>query len=558
MPLNRFPKAVTRCLGLPSPDETSAAPPPRANAMARNLTGTLNRTPALRGPGGVSHASAQASQTAQPSPARHARNSAAAPVHASVDPSPDMPMTMAADWQNPATCRVRTEDRTEAQRPIAMPIRLWECDDPSPDWASSTRAMAQDWADRYGVNTSRLIRVGAECTRYGLIDLGGHRFIVGPTATPAEARVLTLMLKTNPQIGAVFCVEPGALGGQHEPREAQTRHGYCERPISAYLCRVARRSADPREADAPAGTPRPSTSSRPSPPSYGHLEGGLSHVRFMAFDGMTRIDAKIDSATLWRAGKGVADFMRDNPGKIPLVCSEHGIARPCAVIASAALQLQDGDVRLRSQLGTEAIRQRSQASDHHIGVAARGLDLIAELARLSAMLRAPGRGDPRWERKVVLLRQRLPELVASGHVDWQSREGRRRLADILEANFERVAPLLASGGLPPGTALLWLHHEVDVLCGVRFLSPAYVGAHVDRISQEDVDPQSRDAVRLVSLDDYGLTCDNKYYDVRSVADWHRECERRGSVLTNPISRSPVVALLVHATQKARLENEFRT
>lgn len=566
MPFNRFPKTVTRCLGLSSPEESSP-PPSRTGAMATSLTGTLNRTPALRGPGAVSHASARASQKSQ-------MPGAPTSTGRSADVSADLRMTMAADWRGGVRAGAARDikiDDPAALAALALPIRLWGCDDPAPDWVQPIREGAQRWAERYGVNTATLIRVGGECTRYGLLEVGGCRFIVGPTATPAEARSLTRMLKAHPQIGAIFSVEPGAmragvrdladvgavgrdgcdgLDGREGADGAASGSGYRERPIGEYIAAVTRRGASQRHAAAAS-----STSSIAS--SHGNLDGGLSHVQFMEFAGMERFDAQIDGATLWRAGKGIAEFMRRHPGKIVLVCSEHGIARPCAVIASAALQLRAGDARLRSQLATEVVAQRSEASDHHINAAARSMDLVAELSRLTAMLRTPGRGDPRWERKVALLTQHLPDLIANGDVDWHGTQGRRQLAGMLEANFERVAPLLAAGGLPPGTALLWLREEIGVLSGVRFLSPGYVGAHADRISQEAVDPGSPDAVRLVSFDDYGLTCDNKYYDVGSVVDWHRHCQRRGRVMTNPISRSPVVALLVAEGEKARLAAGFR-
>ncbi|AJP58348.1 hypothetical protein UC34_18050 [Pandoraea vervacti] len=557
--------------------------------MGGALTGAANRTFAVRGAGGISRAAASTPQTqgAPASAAIRAAPSTDTPVDAPttlLDGAPtDMPMTLVADWKNPARSRTRSGAKAEVP-----PIPLWGYDDPTPDWVSPTRAMAQDWADRYGVNTAQLVRVGGECTRYGLLELGGHRFLVGPTAAPAEARALTRMLKTHPQIGAIFCVEPGAMQAQGESggaaggpggKEGKGVQGYRERPISAYFSMVVRRNAGrwdaisatnardaantantanaANAANAVAATDSTTPPTRSPSASGGPLDGGLSHVQFMEFEGMERFDTQIDGATLWRAGKGVADFMRSHPGKIALVCSEHGIARPCAVIASAALQLRDGDARLRSQLATEAVRQRAEASDHHINVASRALDLVAELSRLTAMLRMPGRGDPRWERKVMLLRQRLPELSPGAGVDWQGRDGRRQLAGVLEANFDRVAPLLASGGLPPGTALLWFRHEIDVLSGVRFLSPGYVGTHIDRISQDDIDPQSPDAVRLVSIDDYGLTCDNKYYDVDSVARWFQQCERHGTFMTNPVSRSTVVALLVKDTEKARLAKVFR-
>lgn len=520
MPLNRLPKTVAWCLGLSSSEEASR-PPSRRSSMARTMTSAANRAASSRAPQRGADVTGEV-HAATPDPV----------------PGPSVRTTsmrsMAADWQARLTPTVDTP----------APIALWEADDPAPEWASGEGA--DPWVEAYGVNTSTLIRVDGKCTRFGLIELGGHQFIVGPTATPAEASVLTRMLKTHPQIGAIFCVEPGAMQLRDAPIDTTSAPGYHERPIDGYILSVMHGARGARGSAAPQASPV-------------GLDGGLSHVQFMEFTGMERFDAQIPREVLWRAGRGVATFMRENPGKIALVCSERGIARPSAVAASAALQLRCGDAHVRNNLAAQVIAQRSEASDHHINVASRSFDLMAEFARLLDMLRSPGRGEPRWERKVHLLRQRLPELTAArgATIDWQTDAGRRRAADILEANFDRVAPLLASGGLPAGTALLWLRDEIHALSGVRFLSPSYVDGHIDRISQDDIDSDSPDAVRLVSFDDYGLTCDNKYYEASSVAGWYRACLRQDGYLTNPISRVPVVALLIHEAEKARLELRFR-
>lgn len=532
MPFNRFPKTMTWCFGISRPE--ASPPPARAHEMASTLTDARHPNPSTAGPSGVSQAR-QAPSTAD-------------------SPSLEMRVTMAADWKRATSHDLRDSATSGQSTAVASPISLWEYDDPAPDWAVPLREMAQAWVERYGVNTAKLIRVGGECTRFGLLELEGYRFIVGPTATPAEARSLTHMLKMNPQIGAIFCVEPGTM---QRPCNGGTSDGagYRERPIGDYIASVTRRGG--RRSAPDSGAHASESAGERLSTAASHLDGGLSHVQFMEFTGMERFDTQIDGAALWRAGQGVADFMRQHPGKIPLVCSERGIARPCAVIASAALQLRGGDARLRSLLAHEVVRQRAEASDHHINVAARSFDLIAELSRLTTMLREPGRGDTRSERKVHILRQQLMGKDLGVKIDWQSREGRRRLADYLEANFEKVSPLLASGGLPAGTAMLWLRDELDVLNGIRFLSAAYIDGHTDRISQEAIAVNDPNAVRLVSFDDYGLTCDNKYYDVSSVAGWYRHCLGASKLLTNPVSRAPVVALLVQASEKSRLEAQFR-
>ena len=446
-------------------------------------------------------------------------------------------LDMAADWHEKKT----PSDGTPA------PIPLWGRDELPRDWGP--RSEARRWAQHHGVNPAALICVDGKCTRFGLIELGGHRFVVGPSVTPPEGQVLTRMLKANPQIGAIFCVEPGTMsdGGKGAAPQA-SGSGYQERPVSRYIASTLRPKAAQPADETPAVVE-----------SLVSLQGGLAHVRFMEFTGMKRFDAQISSETLWHAGRGVAEFMQLNPGKIALVCSESGIARPCAVIASAALQLEQGEASLRNGLSEQVIGQRASQSDHHINLAARSFDLIAEFVRLLDLLRSPGRGDLNQERKIHLLKARLPELSTGQYasVDWGSDAARRALATLLEDNFARVSPALSSGGLPPGTALLWICDEFDVQRGVRFLNSGYVYGHVDRISQEDIEPDHQNAIRLVTVDDEGLTCDNKYYDVASVAEWYRQCRLRSSVMTSPISRAPVVALLVRDAERARLEPLFR-
>ncbi|WP_150622985.1 hypothetical protein [Pandoraea horticolens] len=453
--------------------------------------------------------------------------------------------SMAADWRGAEI------DHAGGAAHIEKPTQRWGRDGIEPQLPSAIERATQDWIDTYGVNTAQLFCLGNERTRYGMIELGGHRFVVGPTPIPAEAQVLTRLLKARPQIGAIFCVEPGAMQGladagdpSREPRKA----GYAERSISAYISSVIRQGRLDFDA---------SGESMPRGPVK--LDGGLSRVQFMEFIGMERFDAEIPREVLWHAGRGVAAYMRENPGKIALVCSEHGISRPCAVIASAALQLENGETNVRVGLGKRVVEQRSRLSDHHINLAARSLDLIAEFASLLDVLRNPGRGDLHQERKIHLLKARLPELAAGRYagVDWAGDDARRALATLLEDNFARVSPALASGGLPPGMALLWLGDEFNVQRGVRFLTPSYLSGHIDRISQEEIDPNDQNAIRLVTVDDEGLTCDNKYYDAASVADWNRQCRRRSSVMSNPVSRAPVVALLVREAERARLERLFR-
>lgn len=508
MPLKFLPDSLTNCLGLSctdAPSRSSSPDSPMAAAMSRV-------------------ANARASHRVSSAP-NLAGNVPAAPACAA-----------------PGSAGREVAPRPPGAAPaidLTAPIPIWGHDDPTPDWANAR--VAQAWAARYGVNTTNLIRVDGQCTRYGLIELGGHTFIAGPTATPAEADTLTRMLKANPRIGAICCVEPGAMRVDADSVRSADHAGYRQRPVSTYIARVAARGGDAR------------------PPSA-ELEGSLAHVSFMEFVGMERRGAGISGRTFWDAGRGVADYLRRHPGRIALVCSEHGIARPCAVIASAALQLQGGDARLRGMISGAVASQRAELSSHYIDAAARSFDLIAELALLVDMLRTSGRGDMHRERKAHLLLQHLRTLpeVAGAHIDWRSARGRQKLAAILEANFEHVAPLLASGCLPPGKALLWLREEINVLSGIRFLSPCYVSGHTDRISLEPIDPRSPDAVRLVSLDDYGLTCDNKYYDAGVVASWHRTCFARQDVMSHPTQRTPVVALLVHASERERLALAFRS
>ncbi|VVE43635.1 hypothetical protein PFI31113_04260 [Pandoraea fibrosis] len=516
MPMS-LPKVVSRCLGISSPNENSP-PSSEGNSLAGEVTSVSHRA-----------------QTT-------VRVAASEPTSG---PSEIAMTTMAADWRGSEI------GETAAQTHASTQVQRRGSDAAAQAMPPAIEQATQDWADLYGVHTSQLIRLGNQCTRYGLIELGGHRFIVGPTATPGEARVLTRMLKARPQIGAIFCVEPGVMqppaDSAHLLRESH-QTGYAERPIHEYFSSVIHRS--PPASDAAA------TRAQPAPVP---LDGGLSHVQFMEFVGMERFDAEIPREVLWDAGRGVAAFMRENPGKVAMVCSERGIARPCAVIASAALLLTNGDAALRASLREQVVGQRAKYSDHHINLAARSLDLIAEFARLLEVLRTPGRGDLDQERKIHLLKARLPAQTVGqyGDGDEAGDEARLTLAALLEDNFDRVSPALMSGGLPPDTAMLWLCDEFTVQRGVRFLTPSYTYGHVDRISQASIDPDHRNAIRLVSVDDDGLTCDNKYYDAASVADWYRHCRLRSNVMSNPVSRAPVVALLVHEGELARLEPLFR-
>lgn len=520
MPVS-FPKVVSRCLGLSAPNEDS--PPSSCGAsLAGDVTSITNRHGAT-----LSRNTPTAETTTQPMPGPSGRTATM--------------REMAADW--------RDEASASDAAPASVP--LWGRDELPPEWGS--QSVARGWAEHHRVNPAALISVDGKGTRFGLIELGKHRFIVGPSSNPAEGRVLTRMLKANPQIGAIFCVEPGTLsdsgrGGSSAGAAQASGSGYRERRVSDYISGTLQPEARQHE-----------NVSRPVVESLVSLKGGLAHVRFMEFTGMKRFDAQISSEALWHAGRGVAEYMRLNPGKIALVCSESGIARPCAVIASAALQLEQGDARLRKALSAKVVEQRARYSDHHIALAARSFDLIAEFTQLLDRLRNPGRGDLDQERKIHLLKARLPELATGQYADtdWGSDTARCTLATLLEDNFARVSPALASGGLPPNMALLWLCDEINVQRGVRFLNSGYVYGHVDRISQEDIEPDHPNAIRLVMVDEEGLTCDNKYYDAVSMADWYRQCRLRSEVMSNPVSRAPVVALLVSESEQGRLEPLFR-
>lgn len=514
-----IPKVVSRCLGISGSNENSPSSSCDAS-LAGEVTSVANRRGGKR-------------PTNAPT--------AAAPLEPVPGPSGRAAAMkgMAADWRDGAL----------PPDVDPVPIPLWGRDELPENWHPSFGA--RKWAVHHGVNPATLISVDGKCTRFGLVELGGHRFIVGPRATPGEGRVLTRMLKANPQIGAIFSVEPGAMADGRRgdaPSGSPGSSGYRERPFSGYISSTLG-----------AETRRCGDASSSAVESLVPLQGGLAHVQFMEFTGMNRFDAQISSETLWHAGRGVAEFMRQNPGRIALVCSESGVARPCAVIASAALQLEAGNAQLRNGLGATVVAQRARYSDHHINLAARSFDLIAEFARLRDVLRRPGRGDLDQERKIHLLKARLPELAADQCADQNlgGNTARSALATLLEDNFACVSPALVSGGLPPNTALLWLRDEINIQRAVRFLNSGYIYGHIDRISQEEIEPDHPDAIRLVSVENEGLTCDNKYYDAASVADWYRQCRLSSRVMSNPVSRAPVIALLVSETEKARLEPLFR-
>lgn len=481
------------------------------------------------------------------------------------------------------------------------------------------------WIEAYGVNPKTLICVDGECTRYGLLEFGGHRFIVGPTATPTEGVALTRMLKAHPEIGAIFCVEPGAIQQAGEP--TQTKR-YLPRSAARYLARVSAQDDGARQSRRSVGTGADASK----------FEGSLAHVKFMEFSGMEHCGAAISGTTLWQAGKGVADYLRQHPGKIALVCSEQGVSRPCAVIASALLQLPSADGKPLSvdTIVDQVETQRARQSAHHIGRARVGFGQIAECAELINTLRAPegwciaanrilpkaidrlrdfdgfhvsvvARCDPPQgyhgpvtppatnrsnELEVFVANglyfpthdqsmppamrpsdpagflsalyrrmKQLGERDASGRtppVDLTAEtqciaRWRDQIADYLEADFDRTVSLLASTTLPPKTELVWLPGQTDFFTGFQRASKHYIGTHTDRISLEDIDPASPDAVRLITrTDDATLICDNKYYAAASVEQWHRQCQRSGKPMSHPTSRAPVVALLVGEGHAARI------
>ncbi|WP_141118815.1 hypothetical protein [Pandoraea sp. PE-S2R-1] len=480
------------------------------------------------------------------------------------------------------------------------------------------------WIESYGVNPKTLICVDGKCTRYGLLEFGEHRFIVGPAATPTEGVALTRMLKAHPEIGAIFCVEPGAM------QKAGETNRYLPRPAARYLARVAALGGD---------TPQSRLAVR-SAADVSKFEGSLAHVKFMEFSGMEHGGAAISGATLWKAGQGVADFLRQHPGKIALVCSEQGISRPCAVIASALLQLQqqpaDGEPLTLDAIVDQVETQRARQSAYHIGRAHVSFGQIAECAELINTLRSPdgwcmaanrilpraidrlrdfdglhvsviARCDPpegyrgpvmppatlgsnelavfvsnglyfptydqhmptamRPSDPTELLsalyrclqrmsesdaRGRTPPINLSAEAQCIAR-WRHQMANYLEADFDRTVSLLASTTLPPKTELIWLPGQTDFFTGFQRTSEHYLGPHTDRISLEDIDPASPDAVRLITrTDDATLMCDNKYYAASSVEQWHQQCQRSRKPMSHPTSRAPVVALLVGEGHAARI------
>jgi len=511
---------------------------------------------------------------------------------------------------------------------VGSPILTLGQLDPFQQGALLVNSEKATWINAYGVNPQTLICVDGECTRYGLLTFGEHRFIVGPTATSGEGVALTRMLKAYPDIGAIFSVEPGAIQQAGETNENEETNRYLPRSVVRYLARVSAQQG-----------PHPqSRLAVRMAADVSKVEGSLAHVTCMEFTGMARGGAAISGATLWQAGKGVADYLRQNPGKIALVCSEQGVSRPCAVIASALLQLPSADGRPPSvdTIVDQVQMQRAQQSAHHIGRARASFGQIAECAELINTLRSPdgwcmaanrllpraidrlkdfdalhvsviARCDPpegyhgpvmppatnRSNELAVFVSNGLyfpthdrhmpPAMRASDPAGFLSALYRRlqrvrdsdargrtppidlnaetqciarwrhQMADYLETDFDRTVSLLASTTLPPGTELVWLPGQTDYFTGFRHASEHYLGQHTDRISLEDIDPASPDAMRLITrTDDATLMCDNKFYAAASVEQWHRQCQRSGKPMSHPTSRAPVVALLVGEGHAARI------
>ncbi|MDY7577776.1 hypothetical protein RGU70_05520 [Herbaspirillum sp. RTI4] len=172
-----------------------------------------------------------------------------------------------------------------------------------------------DWVNRESVNTDTLIAVDGKLTRYGVVSLGEFIFIIGPRPTVKEQgppHIYQRLVNCYSQIGIIY-----GVGTEMNSR--------C--PASGYASLIRYSRAGPSE----------------------HSEYAFSHERlvnrvpYKELAGFYR-DENMTAEALWHAGRSIAQFVKDHPGEIPMICSERGLSHPCAVVVSAVMQLYEHDI----------------------------------------------------------------------------------------------------------------------------------------------------------------------------------------------------------------------
>lgn len=191
------------------------------------------------------------------------------------------------------------------------------------------------WASETGVVTENLLMVDGLPSRNGLIKLGEHAFIVGPTPSKEEdaSQVLPNLVQQHPELGLVVSVHPDKR----------------ERDAKAAVLKKASKTpvAEPEVNKAGYRLHRVYTRTEVGAVSKASASGEVEHKAFTGFTGR----GNIKSHTLLEAGKELASFMKTNPEKQVVILSEQGVSRPCAVAAITSMLL---DPKKISDLSPEA------------------------------------------------------------------------------------------------------------------------------------------------------------------------------------------------------------
>ena len=221
------------------------------------------------------------------------------------------------------------------------------------------------WATQSEINANNLLTVNHKKTRYGVINLAGSNFIIGPRPddkfNEIHPHIYQKLIDQYPQIGKIYSVDPD-LDAHRSSQPSHCPGGYVK--IGSY-----------KEQGGEAEKPR--------------------EVEYYEFRGIKQ--GLPNAEAYWKAGQDVAQFIRDNPEKVPMICSEGGLSRPCAVAVSAAMQLKEnalvqiGEADFAQELNklSDSVReQRSLQSAHDLHPAV--FSGLFETSKLLNSIRTPG------------------------------------------------------------------------------------------------------------------------------------------------------------------------
>lgn len=209
----------------------------------------------------------------------------------------------------------------------------------------------KQWAEDSCTNTENLLDINGQVTRYGLVEIGGRQFIIGPRPDDKDNRhghIFQRLIDHYPQIGRIFGVDPDIDTRDQIPNASARPPGYVV--ANSYVSqRNVRENVRGRAA-------------HPVPKMKENIE-------YHEFQGIKRNNASKEA--YWQAGHSIAQFIKNNPQKVVIICSENGLSRPCAVATSAIMLLrEDNFAKITSKdfkqafmtLGTSVAQQRSAFS----------------------------------------------------------------------------------------------------------------------------------------------------------------------------------------------------